>query len=81
MLYSKDNGATVKEQRQPPYRFNRPYSIPWQRDSAVLKEEMIQMNSLLTKFTFTCLLYTSAEVQRKTFRPLGANTLTQFVYP
>jgi len=22
-----------------------------------------------------------AEVQRKTFRPLGANTLTQFVYP
>ena len=23
------------------------------RDSAVLKEEMIQMNSLLTKFTFT----------------------------
>ena len=25
--------------------------------------------------------HSPAEVQRKTFRPLGANTLTQFVYP
>lgn len=80
MLYSKDNGATVKEQRQPPYRFNRPYSIPWQRDSAVLKEEMIKMNSLLTKFTFTDELTDVIENCKGVFVPTSKAELYDMVF-
>ena len=50
------------------------------RDSAVLKEEMIQMNSLLTKFTFTDELTDVIENCKGVFVPTSKAELYDMVF-